>query len=253
MPCPFCRFLAWLRYKLDVRAQNNAAQARDAARTKRINRIRSASYSRGRDEPPPIPLPPPGETETLETLRARIPPRSSIVDEADVFRPPKPTDTMEQACRAAALAVEYPIRVAITEPERELVAARAFQAAATAASTSPTYPVFIAVVTMAESIALIQSEKRYIHHPPGIAARRRLDVLNAAVEAGMAAYAGDTARPPDGDDINGSDSQAYDDSDSDWTPINHPYATQSSGSHRSHGMRKSRLPSRRGKFEHDLG
>lgn len=66
---------------MDVRAQNKAAQAekqaeikaaqaekqaeikaaqdRDAARTERIERIRSASFSRRRFEPPPTPLPPP--------------------------------------------------------------------------------------------------------------------------------------------------------------------------------------------------
>lgn len=41
MACPFCRFLAWLRHKLDVRAQNKAAQARDAARTERIKNHQS--------------------------------------------------------------------------------------------------------------------------------------------------------------------------------------------------------------------
>lgn len=229
MACIFCRFLAWLRHKLDVRAQNKAAGARDAARTERIERDRSASCSRWWYKPPPDPLPPPADTETLETLRARIPPRSRIVDEIDIFRPPEPTDTMEQACRAAALAVQYSIFVASTEPERELVAARTIQAVATAVSTSPTHPVYTAVLTMAESIALIYSEEGYTRPPPGIIARRRLNALNAAVEAGMAAYAEDDAGPPDDSDINGSDSQAYTDSDfdsdSDWTTIfSHPDA-----------------------------
>lgn len=139
---------------------------------------------------------------------------------------------MEQACEAAARAVEYPIWVAITEPEPELVAARAVQAVAMAISTEPTYPVYIAVVTMAESIALIHGEKQYTKVPPGIAVRRRLDLLDAAVDAGMAAYDEDNAWPADGDDLDGSDSQAHFDfdSDSDWIPIpNHPYKTQSSG------------------------
>lgn len=237
MACPFCRFLAWLRHKLDVRAQKKAARARDAARTERIKRERSASHCRRRYDPK---LPPPEDTETLETLRARIPPRSRIVDEQDVFRPPKPKDTIEQACRAAALAVQYPIFLATTEPERELVAARTVQAVTTAISTSPTYPVYIAVVTMAESIALIMSENTYIQDPPGVAARRRRGVLNAAVEAGMAAYAEDSVRPLDVDDVNGDDSQAYNDfnsdsdSDSTWTPVlDHSYATQSSWGHSS--------------------
>lgn len=204
---------------MDVRAQNKAVQARDAARTERIKNGRSFSYSRWWYEPPRTPFPPPADPETLETLRARIPPRSEIVDEQYVFRPPEPMDTMEQACEAAAQAVEYPIFLATTEPEPQLVAARAIQAVATAISTKPSYPVYIAVVTMAESIALIHGEKQYTKVPPGIAARRRLDLLDAAVEAGMAAHDEDNAWPPDGDDINGSDSQAHSDSDSDWTPI----------------------------------
>lgn len=156
------------------------------------------------------------------------------MNEQDVFRPPKPKDTTEQACRAAARAVEYPIYLATTEPEPALVAARAIQAVATAISTEPTYPVSIAVVTMAEGIALIQGEQQYIKVPPGIAARRRLDLLDAAVEAGMAAYAEDSVRPLDGDDINDYDIQAHSDSDSDWIPIlNHPFETESSGGHRS--------------------
>lgn len=70
MACPFCRSLAWIQHKLDVRAQNKATQAekqaeikaaqdRDAARTERIERDRSASFSGRRFEPPPTPLPPP--------------------------------------------------------------------------------------------------------------------------------------------------------------------------------------------------
>lgn len=234
MACPFCRFLAWLQHKLDVRAQNKATQARDAARTERIKNNQSFSYSRWWYEPPRTPFPPPGDTETLETLRARIPPRSNIVDEQYVFRPPEPTETMEQACEAAAGAVQYPIFLAITEPEPKLVAARAVQAVATAISTEPTYPVYIAVVTMAESIALIHGENQYTKVPPGIAARRRLDLLDTAVDAGMAAYDEGNAWPSDGHEINGPDSQAHSDSDSDWTPIlNHPYETQSSGGHSS--------------------
>lgn len=45
-----------------------------------------------------------------------------------------------------------------------------------AISTKPTYPVYIAVATMAESTALIQAELQYTKVPPGISARRRLDL-----------------------------------------------------------------------------
>jgi hypothetical protein len=155
--------------------------------------------------------------------------------------PPEPTRTIKAACMAAAQSVKYPIFVATTEPERELVAARAVRAIATAVSTSPSYPVFIAAVTMAESAALIDSEnpyrsRYYTETPPGIAARRRKNALNAAVAAGMAVYDGNKAWPGD-DDINNSDSEDNFDSDSGPTPIpNHPYATQSSGSHSSSSL-----------------
>lgn len=233
MACPFCRFLAWLQHKLDVRAQKKAAQARDAARTQKIERNRSASLLRRYGyKPPPMSPPPPGDTENLETLRARIPPRSTIVREEDVFRPPPPTDTVEEACRAAAYAVEWPICLAITEPERELVAARAVQAIATAVSTSPSYPVFVAAVTMAESKALIDSEAPYHKVPPGISARRRLNALDVAVEAGMAVYAENKAWPG-GDDTtnNGFDTPDHSDSVSVSALVaNSAHTTQSSGS-----------------------
>lgn len=155
--------------------------------------------------------------------------------------PPEPTRTMKEACMAAAQYVEYPIFVATTEPERELVAARAVRAIATAVSTSPSYPVFVAAVTMAESKALIESENPYrsryhTEDPPGIVARRRKNALNAAVAAGMAVYDENKAWPGD-DDINNSDSEDNFDSDSGPTSIpNHPYATQSSGSHSSSSL-----------------
>lgn len=144
---------------------------------------------------------------------------------------------MEDACEAAAHAVQYPIKVAITEPERALVAARAVQAVATAISTYPSLPVYTAVVNMAESIALIEAEKRYTPREPiGIVEGCRLNAFNAAVKAGMAAHAEINARPPDGDDLKDSNSQAYSDSDSDCTLIpNHSHPTQSSGDHRSPG------------------
>jgi hypothetical protein len=154
------------------------------------------------------------------------------VDEEGVFRPPWTTDTVEEACRAAAEWVDYYISVAVTEDSHELVAARAIRAVATAVSTTPTYAVFVAAVTMGESSALIRSEnpyrsRHYTRLPPGIVARRKLNALNAAVEAGMAAHAEDiaraedNARPPDYDDIISSDSQNYTpaDSDSESTPI----------------------------------
>lgn len=155
--------------------------------------------------------------------------------------PPEPTRTMKEACIAAAQCVRYPIFVATTEPERELVAARTVRAIATAVSTSPSYPVFIAAVTMAESKALIESENPYrsryhTQTPPGIIARRRENALNAAVAAGMAVYDENKAWPGD-DDINNSDSKDNFDSDSGPTSIpNHPYATQSSGSHSSSSL-----------------
>lgn len=218
-----------MQHKLDVRAQNKAAKARDAARTQKIERNRSASLLlRYGSKPPPMSPPPPGETENLETLRARIPPRSRFVREEDVFRPPPPTDTVEEACRAAAYAVEWPICLATTEPERGLVAARAVQAIATAVSTSPSYPVFVAAVTMAESKALIDSETPYSHVAPGIIARRRLNALDNAVEAGLAVYAENKAWPGDDDDNNNNGFNTPDYSDSDSVSA---YATQSSGSH----------------------
>lgn len=145
---------------------------------------------------------------------------------------------MKQVYKAAAYSIQYSIFITSTKPERELVAAHAIQAVATAISTSPTYPIYITVVTMAESIALIYSEERYTRPPPGDRARHRLNALNAAVEAGMAAYAENNAWPADGDDLNGSDSQSWSDSNSDsgWTQIHmHPCVTQSSGGHSSPG------------------
>lgn len=220
-----------------MRAYNKVAQARDTARTEAIKRDRSDSYSRFGYPPLPTPLPPPEDTETLETLRARILPRSIIVDENRVFRLPKPTNSMEDVCEAAAYAIQYFIKVAITEPERVLVAARAVQAIVIAISTYFSYPVYTAIVNIAESIALIEAEKRYISYEPiGIVEGRRLNAFNAAVEAGMAAYAEDNTRPPDGDDLKGSNSQAYTDSDSDCMLIpNYSYPMQSSGDYRSPG------------------
>lgn len=218
MACIFCRFLAWLQHKLDVRAKNKAEQARDDARNKKIKSDRDRHYNRWRS--PPIPLPSPEQTEDLEFLRDRIPPRSRILKEHDLFRPPEPTNTVEEACRAAAYAVEYPINVATWEPEYELVAARAVQAVATAISTSRTYPVCVAVVTMAESIALINAELGFTEAPPGVIARRKLNALNAAVDAGMAAYHEDNPPPPNnGHTTHESGSQSHTDSGSDFDII----------------------------------
>lgn len=224
---------------MDKRAQHKAAQALDAARTERIERGRSASCSRWRCEPPPIPLPPPGDRETLEVLRARVSPRSRLMDEEDIFLPPPPMNTMEEACREAALAVEYPILVAISEPERELVAAQTVRAVATAISTSPSHPVLVAALTMAESKALICAEnpyrsRHYTRTPPGIRARRMRNALNAAVEAGMAVHAEDmahqedNARWPDDDEISFPDSPAPTVSHIDSAPlVNGTHATGS--------------------------
>lgn len=218
MACIFCRFLAWLQHKLDVRANNKAEQARDDARNKKIARDRSKQYNRWRS--PPIPPPSPEQTEDLEFLRARIPPRSKILKEHNVFRPPPPTNTVEEACAAAANAVERPIHLAICEPEYELVAARAIQAVAMAISTSRTYPVCVAAVTMAETTALIAAEMGFTKTPPGIRERRRLNAFNAAVDAGMAAYEEENPPPPDdGHDIHESDSQTHTDSGSDFDII----------------------------------
>ncbi|KAL1865056.1 hypothetical protein Daus18300_007403 [Diaporthe australafricana] len=256
MACPFCRFLAWVQHKLDVRAENKAAraeeqaaraeeqaargrdEAREDARTKRIVRARSASRQRRCTEPPPFPLPSPGSTENLAALRARIPPRSHILDDEEDFLPPEPSDTMIEACRDAAESVCYTIAVAIAEPERELVAARAVQAIARAVSTTPSYPVFVATVTMAESIALICSEnpvgsRYYTLDHPGIAARRRQNAFDAAVEAGMTAHAENNTWPGD-NNIDGCGSQDNSeiefDSDS-QTITNRPDPMQSSEDH----------------------
>ena len=225
MACPLCRFLAWLQGKMSVRAQDKAVQLApdatlDAARTERLERARSLSFARRRFEPPPTPLPAPQDAENLEALRARVPPRSRLGNREDIFLPPPPTDTMEKACRAAAGAVEYPILAAISEPERELAAAQTARAIATAVSTSPSHPVLVAAVTMAESKALIWAENPYRSHhfnrtPPDIEKRRRLNALNAAIRAGMAVHAEDMAHHernaprPDDDDFNGSDPPAY--------------------------------------------
>jgi hypothetical protein len=202
---------------MHLRAQNKAAQAEYAACSKRKKQDRMDASSFWEEEAPPTTLPPPEDTENLQTLRARVPPRSVIVDEKSVFLPPMPTETLEEACRAAAKCVQYDIHVAMTEDYHELVAAGAVRAIAAAVSTCPTLPVFVSAVTMAESIALIASEnpyrsRYYTRLPPGVRARRQLNALNAAVEAGMAAdakdraLAKDTARPPDCDNIHHPDS-----------------------------------------------
>lgn len=240
MACIFCRFLAWLHHKVDVRAKNKAQikaqieaeqakkeaeqaknkaeRARNAARNKKIKRDQDEHQNRWR--PPPIPLPPPEQTEDLEFLRARIPPRSHILEEHDLFRPPPPTSTVKEACKAAANAVAWPVYLATREPEYELVAARAVRAVAAAISTSRTYPVCVAVVTMAESAALIEAELGFTEAPPGVRARRQLNALNAAVDAGMAAYHEENPPPPnDGHDIHESDSQTHTESGSDFDII----------------------------------
>lgn len=153
---------------------------------------------------------------------------------------------MEEACQRAADAVEYPVWAATTLPDRGLAAANALRAVAIAVSTSPSYPVFVAAVTMAETYALLEFENSITAIPPNILEQRRENAFDAAVEAGMAACAEDKAWSGN-DGISGSNSRDNSDlaSNSDSTPIlNGAYATESSGRQTSSFLPRQRPKSR---------
>lgn len=148
------------------------------------------------DDPPPYspgPLPvyprsPTASTENLDILRARHAPRPNIRDNLSVR--PQPTSTLLEDCEAAARSVEIGVLTATFEEDREMVAARTLQAIATAASTSRSYPAFVAAATFAEMMSLIQAETplRSFHLQVGDREdfqRRRRHAFNTAIKAAM--------------------------------------------------------------------
>lgn len=141
--------------------------------------------------PPPYPGPPPASTASLDTLRARNASRSHFRDGPPVR--PRPTGTLLEDCIAAARNVELGVVRAMSEEDRKMVVARTLQAVATAASTSRSYPAFVAAVTYAEMISLNHAEnpRRDPCHRLGYIVsdedveRRRRHAFDTAIEAAM--------------------------------------------------------------------
>lgn len=105
------------------------------------------------ESPPAYARSPSPSTENLETLRSRNRPRRQFSD-----RRPQPTGTLLGDCIAAADSVELGLFRATRESGRAMVAACTLQAVAAAASTSRSYPAFVAAVTYAEMLSLIFAE-----------------------------------------------------------------------------------------------
>lgn len=150
------------------------------------------------DDPPPYspgPLPvyprsPTASTENLDILRARHAPHPNIRDNLSVR--PQPTSTLLEDCEAAARSVEIGVLTATFEEDREMVAARTLHAIATAASTSRSYPAFVAAATFAEMMSLIYAETPLRgsrleggYRSPENFQRRRRHAFDTAIKAAM--------------------------------------------------------------------
>lgn len=160
--------------------------------------------TRALDGPPPqcrLPLPQDIEgSETLETLRARNPPRliEKAGSDSSVPLPPLPKETLEETCNNAAYTATLGMCWTCIEPRREMVAARTIQAISVAVSTSRSYAAFIAAITAAESIALIYAEApvpSVDDLPDRNIIRRQKNAYNKALDAAIAADAETDAAP----------------------------------------------------------
>ncbi|KAI7778893.1 hypothetical protein LA080_001584 [Diaporthe eres] len=183
------RLLSRLRARLQ-RCHDRAIQADTNSLSRQDSRNRQL------DHPPPYQLESPPayarspspSTENLDTLRSRNPPRSASRESAD--RRPQPTGTLLGDCIAAADSVELGLFRATRESGRAMVAACTLQAVAAAASTSRSYPAFVAAVTYAEMLALIFAETPVLSLYNGEAdeeafRRRRRHAFATAIKAAV--------------------------------------------------------------------
>lgn len=152
------------------------------------------------DPPPPyqsLPKVGPVRGETLETLRARNPPRTPPGDMGPT-RPPCVSDDLEETSVSAIFAAVDGVALAMREKNNAMVAARSIQAIATAVSTSRSYAAFVAAITAAEFQALIVADDIRRSSDPDFAPSdvpRLLNLWEVAKQAARDAHAATDAAP----------------------------------------------------------